>query len=62
MNMIKSATRWPVVNLRRPLAVGPIAEAHDVVLVDHDRDFDDIATLATGLRTLCIVAPPAGAG
>jgi hypothetical protein len=39
------------------LIIGSIAEAHDVVLVHHDRDFDDIATVATGLRTRWIVAP-----
>jgi hypothetical protein len=36
------------------------AQAHDAVLVHHDRDFDDIATVATGLRTRWIVSPQPG--
>jgi predicted nucleic acid-binding protein len=42
------------------LIIASVAQAHDAVLVHHDRDFDDIATVATGLRTRWIVAPPSG--
>jgi predicted nucleic acid-binding protein len=38
------------------LIIASVAQAHDAVLVHHDRDFDDIATVATGLRTRWIVA------
>jgi predicted nucleic acid-binding protein len=43
------------------LVIASVAQAHDAVLVHHDRDFDDIATVATGLRTRWIVSPQAGA-
>jgi predicted nucleic acid-binding protein len=39
------------------LIIASVAQAHDAVLVHHDRDFDDIATVATDLRTRWIVAP-----
>lgn len=42
------------------LVIASVAHAHDAVLVHHDRDFDDIATVATGLRARWIVAPPRG--
>ena len=42
------------------LIIASVAEAHDAVLVHHDRDFDDIAIVAAGLRTRWIVAPQAG--
>lgn len=34
--------------------------AHDAVLVHHDCDFDDLATVAAGLRTRWIVTPQSG--
>lgn len=40
------------------LIIASVAQAHDAVLVHHDRDFDDIATVAAGLRTRWIVSPP----
>jgi len=43
------------------LIIASIAEAHDAVLVHHDRDFDDIATVARGLRTRWIVSAGPGA-
>lgn len=39
------------------LIIASVAQAHDAVLVHHDRDFDDIATVATGLRSRWIVSP-----
>jgi predicted nucleic acid-binding protein len=39
------------------LIIASVAQAHDAVLVHHDRDFVDIATVATGLRTRWIVSP-----
>jgi predicted nucleic acid-binding protein len=42
------------------LIIASVAQAHDAVLVHHDRDFDDIATAATGLRTRWIVSPHPG--
>ena len=39
------------------LIIAAVAQDHDAVLVHHDRDFDDIATVATGLRTRWIVPP-----
>jgi predicted nucleic acid-binding protein len=39
------------------LIIVAVAQDHDAVLVHHDRDFDDIATVATGLRTRWIVPP-----
>ena len=33
------------------LIIASVAQAHNAVLVHHDRDFDDIATVAAGLRT-----------
>jgi hypothetical protein len=42
------------------LIIASVADAHDAVLVHHDRDFDDIATVACGLRTRWIVPPPCG--
>jgi predicted nucleic acid-binding protein len=48
--------RKPIPNL----IIASVAQAHDAVLVHHDRDFDDIATVATGLRTRWIVAPQSG--
>ncbi len=42
------------------LIIASVAQTHDAVLVHHDRDFDDIATVATGLRTRWIVSPPPG--
>ena len=40
------------------LIISSVARHHDAVLVPHDRDFDDIATVATDLRTRWIVPPP----
>jgi predicted nucleic acid-binding protein len=40
------------------LIISAVAQAHDAVLVHHDWDFDDIVTVATGLRTRWIVPPP----
>src|SRR5262245_19657211 len=37
------------------LIIAAVANNHDAVLVHHNRDFDDIATVATGLRTRWIV-------
>ena len=31
------------------LIIASVAQHHDAVLVHHDRDFDDIAAVATGL-------------
>jgi predicted nucleic acid-binding protein len=42
------------------LIIASVAQAHDAVLVHHDRDFDDIATVATDLRTRWVVAPQPG--
>jgi hypothetical protein len=42
------------------LIISSVARAHDAVLVHHDRDFDDIANVATDLRTRWIV--PSGRG
>ena len=42
------------------LIIAAVAQAYDATLVHHDRDFDDIATVATGLRTRWIVSPPPG--
>lgn len=42
------------------LIIASVAQAHDAVLVHHDRDFDDIATVGTGLRTRWIVSPQSG--
>jgi predicted nucleic acid-binding protein len=39
------------------LIIASVAQDHDAVLVHHDRDFDDIATVASGLRTRWIVPP-----
>jgi predicted nucleic acid-binding protein len=39
------------------LVIAAVAQDHDAVLVHHDRDFDDIATVASGLRTRWIVPP-----
>jgi hypothetical protein len=38
------------------LIIAAVAQEHDAVVVHHDRDFDDIAFVATGLRTRWIVA------
>jgi predicted nucleic acid-binding protein len=40
------------------LIIASVARHHDAVLVHHDHDFDDIATVATDLRTRWIVPPP----
>jgi predicted nucleic acid-binding protein len=40
------------------LIIASVARHHDAVLVHHDRDFDDIATIATDLRTRWIIPPP----
>jgi predicted nucleic acid-binding protein len=37
------------------LIIASVARHHDAVLVHHDRDFDDIATVAEDLRTRWIV-------
>lgn len=42
------------------LIIAAVAQAHDAVLVHHDRDFDDLATVATDLRTRWIVSPQRG--
>jgi predicted nucleic acid-binding protein len=42
------------------LIIASVAQVHDAVLVHHDRDFDDIAAVAAGLRTRWIVAPQSG--
>ena len=42
------------------LIIASVAQAHGAVLMHHDGDFDDIATVATGLRTRWIVAPHRG--
>jgi len=42
------------------LIIAAVAQAHDAVLVHYDRDFDDIASVATGLRTRWIVSPRSG--
>ena len=39
------------------LIIASVARDHDAVLVHHDRDFDDIATVASGLRTRWNVPP-----
>src|SRR5262245_49974199 len=39
------------------LIIASVAQAHEAVLVHHDSDFDDIATVATGLRTRWIISP-----
>jgi predicted nucleic acid-binding protein len=44
------------------LIIAAVAQAHDAVLVHHDHDFDDITTVATGLRTRWIVTPRPRAG
>jgi hypothetical protein len=43
------------------LIIASVALAHDAVLVHHDRDFDDIATVVEDLRTRWIVTPPPAA-
>jgi predicted nucleic acid-binding protein len=40
------------------LIISAVARAHDAVLVHYDRDFDDIVTVATGLRARWIVPLP----
>jgi predicted nucleic acid-binding protein len=40
------------------LIISSVARHQDAVLVHHDRDFDDIATVAEDLRTRWIVPPP----
>jgi len=45
---------------RKPLPdliIASVARVHGAVLVHHDRDFDDIATVASDLRTRWIVPP-----
>jgi predicted nucleic acid-binding protein len=42
------------------LIIAAVAQAHHAVLVHHDRDFDDIATVAADLRTRWIVSPHPG--
>jgi predicted nucleic acid-binding protein len=42
------------------LIIAAVAQAHGAVLVHHDRDFDDITTVAAGLRTRWIVGPRPG--
>jgi len=42
------------------LIIAAVAQAHDAVLVHHDRDFDDIASVATDLRSRWIVSPGQG--
>jgi hypothetical protein len=42
------------------LIIASVAAAHNAVLVHHDRDFDDIAAVAQGLRTRWIVVPQSG--
>jgi predicted nucleic acid-binding protein len=42
------------------LIIASVAQAHDAVLVHHDRVFDDITTVATGLRTRWIVSAESG--
>jgi predicted nucleic acid-binding protein len=42
------------------LIIASVAQAHGAVLVHHDRDFDDIASVASGLRTRWIVSPQPG--
>lgn len=47
---------------RKPLpdlVIAAVARHHNAVLVHHDRDFDDIAAHADGLRTRWIVRPRA---
>jgi predicted nucleic acid-binding protein len=44
------------------LIIATVAQAHDAVLVHHDRDFDDIATVVSGLRTRWIVPPGQSTG
>lgn len=44
------------------LIIAAVAQAHNAVLVHYDRDFDDIARVATGLRTRWIVPPRSGGG
>ena len=41
------------------LIISAVACHHEAVLVHHDRDFDDIATVAPDLRTRWIIPPPA---
>jgi predicted nucleic acid-binding protein len=40
------------------LIIASVARHHDAVLVHHDREFDDIATVASDLRTRWIIPPP----
>jgi predicted nucleic acid-binding protein len=40
------------------LIIASLARHHDAVLVHHDHDFDDIASVATDLRTRWMVPPP----
>jgi predicted nucleic acid-binding protein len=40
------------------LIIASVARHHDAVLVHHDRDFDDIASVATDLRSRWIIPPP----
>jgi predicted nucleic acid-binding protein len=42
------------------LIIAAVGQAHGAVLVHHDREFDDIATVASDLRTRWIVAPRSG--
>jgi predicted nucleic acid-binding protein len=42
------------------LIIASVAQAHDAVLVHHDRDLDDISSVAAGLRTRWIVSPQGG--
>ena len=42
------------------LIIASVAQAHDAVLMHHDRDFDDIASVATGLRARWIVPSQRG--
>ena len=44
------------------LIIASVAMVHDAILLHHDRDFDDIAPVATGLRTRWIVPPRSGTG
>jgi hypothetical protein len=40
------------------LIIACVARHHDAVLVHHDRDFDDIASVVTDLRARWITPPP----
>jgi len=39
------------------LIIASVAQDHDAIVVHYDRDFDDIATVATSLRTRWIIRP-----